>query len=87
MADGVISWKSVKQTLIVTSTIKVAFVFSFKATAHSVWLKSFIFEIRIMNSISRPLRIYYECHNLIFDLFILIILFTKKNDEKQVKIK
>jgi hypothetical protein len=41
MADGVISWKSVKQTLIVTSNIKVAFVFSFKATAHSVWLKSF----------------------------------------------
>jgi hypothetical protein len=27
------------------------------------------------------------CHNSIFDLFILIILFTKKNDEKQVKIK
>jgi hypothetical protein len=27
------------------------------------------------------------CHNPIFDLFILIILFTKKNDKKQVKIK
>jgi hypothetical protein len=31
------------------------------------------------------------CHNLIFDPFLLIILFTekmmKKNDEKQVKIK
>jgi hypothetical protein len=30
---------------------------------------------------------YWGCHNPIFDLFILIILFTKKNDEKQVKIK
>jgi hypothetical protein len=27
-----------------------------------------------------------NCHNLIFDLFILII-YWKKNDEKQVKIK
>jgi len=26
------------------------------------------------------------CHNPIFYLFILIILFTEKNDEKQVKI-
>jgi len=29
----------------------------------------------------------YLCHNPIFDLFILIILFTKKWWKKQVKIK
>ena len=38
------------------------FVSYFEATSHGVWLKSFIFGLRIVDSISRPLRIY--CDNL-----------------------
>ncbi|RVX00945.1 Retrovirus-related Pol polyprotein from transposon TNT 1-94 [Vitis vinifera] len=47
LAGGAISWKSVKQTM--------------TATSHGVWLKSFISELRVMDSISRPLSIY--CNN------------------------
>jgi len=36
MIGGVISWKSAKQILIVTSTIKVTFVSYFKATAYGI---------------------------------------------------
>lgn len=60
MAGGVVSWRSAKQTLISTSTMEVEFVSCFEATLHGVWLKSFISELRIMDSISKPLRIYCD---------------------------
>ena len=50
-ARGAISWISVKQTLTATSTMEAKFVSCFEATLHGAWL-------RVMDSISRPLRIY-----------------------------
>ena len=55
MASEDVSWKSVKQTSIATSTMEVDFVSCFEATSQGVWLKSFIFGLRVMDSISRPL--------------------------------
>ncbi|KAK4391516.1 Retrovirus-related Pol polyprotein from transposon TNT 1-94 [Sesamum angolense] len=54
MLIGVVSWRSAKQTLIATSTMKVKFVLCFEATSHRVWLKSSISGLRIMDSISKP---------------------------------
>ena len=62
MVDGAISWRSVKQTLIATSTMEAEFVSCFEATSQGVWLKSFISGLRDMDSISSPLRIF--CDNL-----------------------
>ena len=62
MAGGAISWRSVKQSLTATSTMEAEFVSCFEATSHGVWLKSFIFGLKIVNTISRPLRIF--CDNL-----------------------
>ena len=59
---GVVSWRSAKQILTTTSTMEAEFVSYFKATSHGVWLKSFIAELRVVNSISSPLRMY--CDNL-----------------------
>ena len=61
-ADGALSWRSAKQTLIPTSTMKVEFVSCFKATSHGVWMKSFIYGLRIVDSIPRLLKIF--CDNL-----------------------
>ena len=36
------------------------FIFYFEATSHGVWLKSFIFGLRIMDSIFRSLSIYCD---------------------------
>ena len=58
LANGAISWRSVKQTLTTTFTMEAEFISCFEATSHGVWLKSFISGLRIMDSISRPLSIY-----------------------------
>ena len=62
LVDGAISWKSIKQTLTAISTMEAEFIYCFEATSHGIWLKSFISELRVMDSISRPLSIY--CDNL-----------------------
>ena len=58
MAGGAISWRSVKQSLTATSTMEAEFVSCFEATSHGVWLKSFISGLKIVDTISRSLRIF-----------------------------
>ena len=71
MVGGVVSWRSVIQTLIATSTMEAEFVSCFEATSQGVWLKSFIHGLRVMDSISKPLRIL--CDNSV------IVFFAKNN--------
>nr|CAN78435.1 hypothetical protein VITISV_006572 [Vitis vinifera] len=66
LAGGAISWRSAKQTLIATSIMEVEFVSCFEGTSHGVWLKSFIFGLRVVDSISRPLTIYCDNSSAIF---------------------
>ena len=66
MASGAVSWRSVKQTLIATSTMEAKFVSCFEATSQVVWLKSFIYVLRVMDSISRPLRIFCDNSAVVF---------------------
>ena len=61
-----------KQTLTATSTMKAEFVSCFEATSQGVWLKSFIYGLRVVDSIKRPLRLY--CDNL-------AAFFLAKNDK------
>ena len=42
---------------------KPEFVSCFEATSHGVWLKSFISGLRVVDSISRPLKLY--CDNFV----------------------
>ncbi|RVW64595.1 Retrovirus-related Pol polyprotein from transposon TNT 1-94 [Vitis vinifera] len=66
LADGAISWRSVKQTMTATSTMEAKFISCFEATSHGVWLKSFISRLRVMDSISRPLSIYCDNSAAVF---------------------
>ena len=66
MASGAISWRSVKQSLTATSTMEVEFVSCFEATSHGVWLKSFISGLKIIDTISRPLRIFCDNSAAVF---------------------
>ena len=52
LVGGAVSWISAKQTLTATSTMEAEFVSCFEATSHGVWLKSFIFRLRVVDSIS-----------------------------------
>jgi hypothetical protein len=55
-----ISWRSTKQTLVAISTMEAEFVSCFEATTHGVWLKSFIYGLRIMDSIFSPMKIFCD---------------------------
>ena len=66
LVDGVVSWRSAKQTLTATSTIEAEFVSCFEATSHDLWFKSFIVGLRVVDSISRPLRIYCDSSTIVF---------------------
>ena len=63
---GAVSWRSVKQTLTITFTMEAEFVSYFEATSHGVWLKSFVSRLRVADSISMPLKLYYDNSAAIF---------------------
>ncbi|RVW20750.1 Copia protein [Vitis vinifera] len=57
LAGGAVSWKSVKQTFIASSTIEAEFIVCYEASNHGIWLWNFITELRIVDGIEKPLRI------------------------------
>ena len=63
---GAVSWRNAKQTLTATSTMEAEFVSCFEASSHGVWLKSFISRLRIVDSISRPLKLYCDNSATVF---------------------
>ena len=53
LAGGAISWKSVKQSIVASSTMAIEFVACYKASNHGIWL-------RIMDGIERPLKLFCD---------------------------
>ncbi|XP_074282695.1 secreted RxLR effector protein 161-like [Silene latifolia] len=66
LADGAVSWRSTKQTLTATSTMEAESVSCFEATSHGVWLKGFISGLRVVDSITRPIRMYCDNSAAVF---------------------
>ena len=66
LAYGDVFWRSAKQTLTPTSTMEAKFMSCFEASSHGVWLKSFISGLRIVDSISRPLKLYCDNSIMVF---------------------
>nr|GEX02077.1 putative zinc finger, CCHC-type [Tanacetum cinerariifolium] len=60
LSGGPISWKSKKQVLTTTSTMMVEYVLVYNVTCHAMLLRNLITGLKIINSISRPLKIYYD---------------------------
>ena len=55
-----------KKTLTPTFTMEAEFVSCFEASSHGVWLKSFMYGLRIVDSISRPLKLYCDNSTTVF---------------------
>ena len=83
LVGGAISWKSAKQTIIASSTMKVEFVACFEATVHGLWLRNFILGLGIVDFVSKPLRIY--CNNSAAVFFSINDKYSK--GEKHMKLK
>ena len=83
LASGALFWKSAKQTLVASSTMQVEFITCYGVATQAMWLKSFIFGLLIIDSISRPITIY--CYNS------AVVFFTKNiknsSDFKHIEIK
>ncbi|GAA0183715.1 hypothetical protein LIER_31080 [Lithospermum erythrorhizon] len=72
LAEGAISWKSAKQSVIVAFTMEAEFVACFMATNHGLWLRNFISGLGIVDIIVKSLKIY--CDNV-------ASVFFSKNDK------
>jgi len=66
LAGGAISWKSAKQSVIAASTMEVEFVASFEAIVQANWLRNFISGLGVVDSIAKPLKIYYDNSATVF---------------------
>jgi hypothetical protein len=60
LAGGAIFWKSCKQTVTTSSTMYAEFVACYEATRQVNWLKKFIPDLRMVDDISRPLKLYCD---------------------------
>ncbi|XP_075076468.1 secreted RxLR effector protein 161-like [Nicotiana tabacum] len=66
LAGDVVSWISVMQTIVATSTMETEFITCYEATSQTLWLKIFISGLRVVDSISRPLRIFCDNSAVVF---------------------
>ena len=66
LGEGSISWKSVKQSVIASSTMEAEFVACYEATIHALWLRNFISGLRVVDTISKPLKIYCDNSAAVF---------------------
>ncbi|KAM1269944.1 hypothetical protein ACFX15_001999 [Malus domestica] len=63
---GAISWKSAKQTIVSTSTMEAEFVACFEGMKQAVWLRNFVAEMRIVDSVKRPLKMFCDNNAAVF---------------------
>lgn len=60
LAGGAISWRSIKQSITASSTMEAEFIACYGATSQALWLRNFIAGLRVVDSISRPMRIFCD---------------------------
>ena len=60
LARGVISWRSVKQTLIASSIMATEFIACYEASNHGIWLRNFVTGLLVVKGIERPLELYCD---------------------------
>ncbi|XP_075103778.1 secreted RxLR effector protein 161-like [Nicotiana tabacum] len=66
LAEGATSWKSAKWFVIATSTMEAEFVACFEATIHALWLQNFISGLGVVDTITKPLKIYCDNSGAVF---------------------
>ena len=83
MAEGTISWKSVKQTLTTSSTMESEYVTCYEATCHAIWLRNFISALEVVHSIFKPLKLF--CDNFTVVSFFRNTMSTSRSKHIDVK--
>jgi hypothetical protein len=66
LVGGANSWRSCKQSIVASSMIYAEFIACFEATNQVLWLKKFIPDLKVVDSIDKPLKIYYDNQHAVF---------------------
>ena len=67
LAGGAIAWKTVKQTLIATSTMQAEYIAIYEGACEGLWLKNFLVQTNAVDSIlSIPMKIYCDNSAAVF---------------------
>ena len=66
LAGGAISWRSAKQSIVASSTIYAEFIACYEAMRQALWLKKFIPDLKVLDCISRPLKMYCDNEPAVF---------------------
>jgi hypothetical protein len=60
LVGGAISWSSSKQTVMTSSMMYAEFVACYEAVGQPMWLKKFVSDLRVVDNIERPLKLYCD---------------------------
>jgi hypothetical protein len=66
LVGGDISWRSCKQSIVASSTIYATFIACFEATGQVIWLKKFIPDLKVVDCIDKPLKMYCDNQPTVF---------------------
>ena len=54
------SWKSEKQSITASSTMAAEYIACYETTSQAIWLRNFITDLHIVDTIARPVQIYCD---------------------------
>jgi hypothetical protein len=66
LVSGAISWRSRTKTITTSSIMYAEFIACYEAMGQAIWLKNFIPDLRVVDSISKPLTLYCNIKATIF---------------------
>jgi hypothetical protein len=66
LAGGAISWRSSKQSIVATSMMYAEFIACYEATGQALWLTKLIPDLKVVDCISRPLKMYCDNEPAVF---------------------
>ena len=67
LAGGAIAWKTMKQSLIATSTMEAEIIDIYEGVCEGIWIKNFLIETNVLISIvSSPLKMFCDNEAAVF---------------------
>ncbi|GJZ51984.1 hypothetical protein Tco_0606499 [Tanacetum coccineum] len=57
---GVVDWKSTKQSIFATSSVEADYIAASNASKEAVWVRKFIFGLRVVPIIEEPIKMYCD---------------------------
>jgi hypothetical protein len=66
LTGGAISWRSCKLSIVASSTMYAGFIACFDATGHAIWLKKIIPDLKVVDCIDKPLKMYCDNQPAVF---------------------